>query len=122
MSASSIVTALGTLFTTNPTAATNVFNVLGHQNGQASTMVMALLSMATPANIGQIASQIAQVPNVGSLNVLPLVQNLVGTTDPAQFQHGVLAVESALTTSHTSGFGGVLSGLFGAKHKAHPAA
>jgi hypothetical protein len=120
----SVITALGTLFTTNPTGATSVFNALGHQNGQASTMVMALLSMATPDNIGDIAQKIAGVPGVGNLNVLPLVEQLIGVKDPAQFSKGVLAVETSLTTNHTSGFGGVLSGLFGAvKHKpAAPAA
>ena len=115
------INALGGLFASNPTGATSVMNVLGHQNGQAATMAMALLSMATPDNIGDIAQQIARIPGVGNLNILPLVQQLIGIKDQSAFQRGILAVENALTTSHSSGFGGIMGNLFSMKKKAEAA-
>ena len=119
---SSLLTALTSLITTNPTGATSLLNVLGHQNGKAAVTVASLMSMATPGNISEVAQHVAAVPGVGALNILPQIELLVGVTDPAQFSKGVLAIDTALSTAQTSGLGGIVSGLFSAKHKAHPAA
>jgi hypothetical protein len=111
----SLISTITNLFTTNPAGATNLLNVLGHQNGKAAVTVASLLSMATPANIAEVAGQIAQVPGVAALNVLPQIELLVGVTDQTQFTKGVLAVDQTLSASQTSGLGGVVSGLFGKK-------
>lgn len=115
---SAFVDAISTLIQANPSAGSDLLNVLGHRNGRAATTVMTLLAMlqANPDSAPAICAQIGSVDGVEDLNIMGTVNQLPAlaaarASNPTGWTMLVNQLIGQLQQSSNSGFGGRLRHL-----------
>lgn len=98
---------------TNSTTSSGAANAIGlhlQQQNNMETSVKALVSIASPANVQQVAAQIAAVQGVPT-TITPLLTELSQSTTQQEVTAIGLQIEAALQ-ANSSSLGNVLTTLF----------